>query len=150
MKWGCDNILFDGLQGPPNRYLLYLSTLNEGNEGMVDEISTCTTTKMERSTRGQKIRKKFNKCMQFFLAKGGSCSYDDESKGDIKIPFQYTHIEKEWVTNELPPIITNFCVNERIYHIATSSLHGLGIFSMNEIKACSKKVVEMMKYVIPC
>ena len=54
---------------------------------MVDESSTCTMTKMGRSTRGQKIRKKINKHMQFFLAKGGSCSYDDDRQGDIKVPF---------------------------------------------------------------
>ena len=106
--------------------------------------------KIGRSTRGQKIRKKFDKCMQFFLANGGSCSYDDETKGDIKVPFRYTHIEKEWVPNELPPINTNFFVNERICHIAPSSLHGLGLFSMDGIKVCYKKVVEFFKYVGPC
>ena len=94
MKQGCENISFDGLQDPPNSYLLDLYTLIEGNEGMVDESSTCTMTKMGRLTIGQKIRKKFNKCMQFFLAKGGSCSYDDERQGDINVPFWYTHIEK--------------------------------------------------------
>ena len=61
--------------------------MNEGNEEMVDEISICSMAKIGRSTRGQKIRKKFDKHMQFFLANGGSCSYDDETKGDIKVPF---------------------------------------------------------------
>ena len=127
-----------------------LSTSNEGNEEMVDESSTCSTAKIGRSTRGKKIRKKIDKCMQFFLANGGSFYYDDESKGDIKVPFQYTHIEKEWVPNELPPINTSFCVNERIYHIAPSSLHGLGLFSMDAIKVCYNKVVELLKCVSPC
>ena len=54
---------------------------------MVDESSTCRTAKIGRSTRGQNIKKKFDKHMQFFLANGGSCSYDDETKGDIKVPF---------------------------------------------------------------
>lgn len=141
---------FDGLQDPPNRYLSDLSTLNEGNEEMVDEISTCSTTKRGRSTRGQKNRKKIDKHMQFFLANGGSCSYDDKTKGDIKVPFQYSHIEKEWIPNELPPINIDFCVNERIYRIAPSSLHGLGIFSMDGIKVCYNKVVKLFKYVGPC
>ena len=105
---------------------------------------------MGRSTRGQKICKKSTKHMQLFLDKGGSCFYDDESKGDIKVPFWYTHIEKEWVPNELPPINTDFCVNERIYHIAPSSLHGLGLFSMDDIKVSYNKVVELMEYVGPC
>ena len=49
---------FDGLLDPPNSYLSGLSTLNEGNEEMVYESSTCSMTKIGRSTRGQKIRKK--------------------------------------------------------------------------------------------
>ena len=88
--------------------------------------------------------------MQFFLANGGSCSYDDETKGDIKVLFWYTHIEKEWVPNELPPINIYFCVNERIYHITPSSLHGLGLFSKDGIKVSYNKVIELMEYVGPC
>ena len=118
-----------------------LSTLTEGNEEMVDESSTCGTTKIGRSTRGQKIKFFFDKHMQFFLANGGSCSYDDETKGDIKVPFWYTHIEKEWVPNELPPINIDFCVNERIYRIAPSSLHGLGLFSMDGIRYVTTKLL---------
>ena len=78
--------------------------------------------------------------MQFFFAKGGSCSYDNETKGDRKVPLRYTHLQKEWVSKELPPVNTNFSINERIYHIAPSSLHGLGIFSMDDIKICYNKV----------
>ena len=70
MKWGHENISFDGLQEPPNRYLSNLSTSNEGNEGMVDESSTCNTTKMGRSTRGQKIRKNSINACNFSLLKG--------------------------------------------------------------------------------
>ena len=85
-----------------------------------------------------------------FLAQGGSCSYDDETKGDIKVPLRYTHREKEWVPKELPPINTDFCVNERIYRIAPSSLHGLALFSMDGINVSYKKVIEWMEYVGPC
>ena len=74
--------------------------------------------------------------MQFYLANEGSCSYDDETKGNIKVPFPYTHFEKEWVPNELPLINIDFCVNERIYLITPSSLHGLGLFSMDGINVC--------------
>ena len=135
---------------PPNRYFLDLSTFNEENEEMVDESSTCSMAKRGRSTRGQKNRKKIDKCMQFFLANGRSCSYNDETKGNIKVPFWYSHIEKEWIPNELPLINIDFCVNERIYCIAPSSLHGLGLFSMDGIKVCYNKVVELFKYVGPC
>ena len=63
---------------------------------------------------------------------------------------RYTHLEKEWVPKELPPINTDFSINERIYHIAPSSLHGLGLFSIDGIKVSYKKVVELMEYVGPC
>ena len=66
-----------------------------------------------------------------------------------KVPFWYTHIEKEWVPNELPPINTDFRVSERIYRIAPSSLHGLGIFSMDGIKFSYNKVIELMDFVGP-
>ena len=46
----------------------------------------------ERQTKGQNIKIKFNKCMQFFLAQGGSCSHDDQSKDDTNVPLRYTHI----------------------------------------------------------
>ena len=88
--------------------------------------------------------------MQFFLDQGGSCSYDDETKGDIKVPLRYIHLQKEWVPKELPLINIDFCVNERIYHIAPSSLHGLGLFSMDDINVSYKKVVELMDYAGPC
>ena len=82
--------------------------------------------------------------MQFFLAEGGSCSYDNETKGDRKVPLRYTHVQKEWVTKELPLVNTNFSVNERIYLIAPSSLHGLGLFFMDGIKVSYNQVVELM------
>jgi hypothetical protein len=88
--------------------------------------------------------------MEFFLAKGGSCSYDDESIDDIEVPLRYNHLVKRWVPKDLPQINIDFCVNERIYHIAPSSLHGLGIFSMDGIKVCYDGITELMEYVGPC
>ena len=84
--------------------------------------------------------------MKFFLAQGGSCSYDDQSKGDSNVLFKYKHLQKQWFPNELPPINTYFCVGERIYRITPSSLHGLGLFSMDGIKIIYNKFVELIKY----
>ena len=112
------------VQVPPNRYLSDLSSSSEGNSGREEESETCSMSKRGRSTRGQKIRRKFHKRMEFFLVEGGSCSYDDESIGDVEVPLRYKHLWKQWVPKELPPINTDFCVNERIYCIAQSSLHG--------------------------
>jgi len=67
--------------------------------------------------------------MEFFLAKGGSCSYDDESIYIIEVPLRSNHLVKRWVPKDLPKINTDFCANERIYRIVPSSLHGLGLFS---------------------
>ena len=107
-------------------------------------------SKRGRSSRGQKIRRKFCKHMKFFLAEGGSCSYDDENIGDVEVPLRYKHLRKQWVPKELPPINTDFCVNERIYRITPSSLHCLGIFCMEGIKVYYKKVTKLMEYVRPC
>ena len=64
--------------------------------------------------------------MEFFLAEGWSCSYDDEIIGDIEVPLRYNHIVKQWVPRDIPQLNTYFCVNERIYRLL--SLHGLGLF----------------------
>jgi hypothetical protein len=88
--------------------------------------------------------------MEFFLDKGGSCSYDDESMDDIEVPLRYNHIVKRWVPKDLPQINIVFCVNKRIYHIAPSSLHGLGLFSMDDINVCYDGINEFMEYVGPC
>lgn len=50
------------------------------------------------------------------------------------MPLRYKRLLKQCVPKELPPIDIDFCVNERIYLIAPSSLHGLGLFSMDNIK----------------
>ena len=59
----------------------------------------------------------------FFLKEGGSCSYDDETVGDIDVPLRYQHLVKQWVPSNIPKVNTNFCVNERIYRIAPSLLY---------------------------
>ena len=119
----------------PNRYLSYLSSFNKGSLGMLEESETSSRSTWARSTRCQKIRRKFDKGMNFFLQGGGSCSYDDETLGDIDVPLRYQHLVKQWVPRDLPQVNTDFFVNERIYRIAPSSLHGLGLFCMDDIKA---------------
>jgi hypothetical protein len=88
--------------------------------------------------------------MNFFLVEGGSCSYDDEIIGDIDVPLTYKHLAKQWIPKELPPIDVDFVVNNRTYHIAPSSLHGLGIFSMDGIIVKYNTITELMDYVEPC
>ena len=88
--------------------------------------------------------------MEFFLRAGGSCSYDDETIGDIDVPFRYKHILKQWVPRDIPQLNTYFCVNERIYRIAPSSLHGLGLFCMDGIKVNYDRCKKLMEYVGPC
>jgi hypothetical protein len=87
---------FDGLQVQPNRYLSDLSSLSEESSGR------------RRATRGEKIRRKFHRCMEFFLAEGGSCSYDAESIDDIEVPLRYKHLVKRWVPKDLPQVNTDF------------------------------------------
>ena len=117
---------------------MYLSDLSssssdEISRGIRENISnTCYKAK---STRGEKVRRKFGRHMKLFLAEGGSCSYDDESIGDIEVPLRYKHLLKQWVPKKLPELEIDCCVNERMYHIAPSSIHGLGLFSMDSIKA---------------
>jgi hypothetical protein len=129
---------FDGLQVQPNRYLSDLSSSSEESSGR------------RRATRGEKIRRKFHRRMEFFLAEGGSCSYDAESIDDIEVPLRYKHLVKRWVPKDLPQVNTDFCLDERIYRIAPSSLHGLGLFSMDGIKVFDGGITELMEYVGPC
>jgi len=69
----------------------------------------------QTKTRGEKVKIKFCRRMKFFLAKGGSCSYDDESIGDIDLPLRYKHMVQQWVPKELPPIDVDFVFNNRTY-----------------------------------
>ena len=106
------------VQVEPNRYLSDLSSSSEGILGRLEESETFGRSTRARSTRCQKIRRKFNKRMKFFLKEGGSCSYDDEIVGEIEVPFRYKHLVKQWVPRDLPKVNIDFCVNERIYRIA--------------------------------
>ena len=87
--------------------------------------------------------------MEFFLVGGGSCSYDDETIRDIEVSLRYKNLLKQWVPRDIPQINTYFCVNERIYRIALSSLHGLGLFCMDSIQVGYDKCIELMEYVGP-
>ena len=70
----------------------------------------------------------------FFLTGGGACSYDDETIGNIEVPLRYKNLVKQSLPRDISQVNTDFCVNERIYRIAPSSLHGLGLFCMDGIK----------------
>jgi len=135
----------------PNRYLPYLSFLSEGSLGKTERNpTTCSIFDRRRRTIGEKVRRKFRRQMEFFLVKGGLCSYDDESIGDIEVPPRYKHRLKQWVPKELPPLDTDFSVNNRMYRIARYSLHGLGIFSMDGITIKYNTIIELMNYVGLC
>jgi hypothetical protein len=54
--------------------------------------------------------------MDFFLPEGGSCSYDDETTEDIKVPLSYKHLVKQWVPKDIRCIIMFFY--ESIYFIS--------------------------------
>ena len=85
--------------------------------------------------------------MEFFLRGGGSCSYDDDTIGDIEVPLRYKHLVKKWIPRDISQFKTDFCVNERIYIIAPLSLHGLGLFCMDGIKVGYERCVELIEYV---
>ena len=56
---------------------------------------------------------------------------------------------KQWVPRDLPQLNRYFCVNERIYRIVSSSLHGLGLFCMDGIKVGYDRCTKLMEYVGP-
>ena len=56
---------------------------------------------------------------------------------------------KRWIPKDLPQVNIDLCLNERIYQIATSSLHGLVLFSMDGIKVCDNGLDKLIKYVGP-
>ena len=96
------------VQVEPNRYLSDLSSSSEGSLGRLEESETSSRSTRARSTRCQKIRRKFNKRMKFFLKGGGSCSYDDETVGEIDVPLPYQHLVKQWVPRDLPQLKKKF------------------------------------------
>jgi hypothetical protein len=87
--------------------------------------------------------------MLFFIANGGSSSYDAESIGDIEFPLRYKHLVQRWAPKEQPEVETDFFIGGRMYRIAPLSLHGLGLFSMDGIKVIYGTITELMKYVRP-
>ena len=137
---------FPMVQVEPNRYFSDLSSLSEGSSIRLDESETSNRSTRVISTRCQNIRRKFHKCMDFFLVEGGSCSYDDETIGDIEVPLRYKHLVKQWVPKDLPQLSTYFCMNERIYRIASSPLHGLGLFCMDGINVDYDIRTKLMEY----
>ena len=56
---------------------------------------------------------------------------------------------QRWVPKEIPEVDTNLFISGRMYHIAPSSLHGLGLFSMDDIKLGYGTITELMEYVRP-
>ena len=87
--------------------------------------------------------------MQYFIANGGSFNYDAESVGDVEFPLRYRDLVQQWVTNKLPQVDTYFFINGRMYRIAPSLVHGLGLFSMDGIKVDYGTITELMQYVKP-
>jgi hypothetical protein len=140
------------LKVQPNRYLSDISFLSEESLGQMEDKNTIASSRYDKKTRtgGEKVRIKFCRCMQFYLSEGGSCSYDDKRIGYIDGPLRYKHLVKQWVPKELPPIDVDFVVNNRTYRIGPSSLHGLGLFSMDGIIVKYNTITKLMDYVGPC
>ena len=117
------------VQVEPNRYFSDLYSSSEGSLGRLEESETYSSSARAISTRCQKIIRKIYKLLELFLTEKGSCSYDGEIIGDIEVSLRYKHLGKQWVPRYLPQLNIVFCVNERIYGIAPSSLHGLGLIA---------------------
>ena len=60
--------------------------------GEVESDMCCTRSIGSISIRSEKVRKRFRRCMQYFIANGGSSNYDDKRIGDIKLPLRYRHL----------------------------------------------------------
>ena len=97
-------MMFPMVQEEPNMYLSYLSSSSEGILGRLEESETSRRSTTCISIRFQNIRRKFQKCMHFFLVEGGSCYYDDETIGDIEVPLRYKYIVKQWVPKDIPQL----------------------------------------------
>ena len=78
----------------PNRYLSDISSLSEEILGQMEDRNATASSRYDKKTRtkGEKVKIKFCRPVKFFLAKGGSCSYDDERIGDIDVPLRYKHL----------------------------------------------------------
>ena len=51
----------------------------------------------QRTTGGENVKRKFCRCIELFVVKGGSCCYDDENIYDNEVPLNYRHLVKQWV-----------------------------------------------------
>jgi hypothetical protein len=69
------------LKVQPNMYLSNISSSSEESLGQIEAGNANVSCRYDKQTRtrGEKVKIKFCRRMKFFLAKGGSCSYDDES-----------------------------------------------------------------------
>ena len=144
-------MMFPMVQVELNRCLSYMSSSNKNILGRVEESESYSSMyRRGRSTMCKNIRRKFHKRMECFLAEGGSCSYDDELIGNIKVPLMYKHLVKQWVPKDIAQLIFFVCVNERIYRISPSSIHRLGLFCMDGIKVDYDRCIELMECVGPC
>ena len=102
------NFFLAMVQLEPNRYLSDLSSNSEGSLGRLEESEKYSRSTRDRSTRFHKIKRKFNKHMELFLKGWGSCSYDDETVGDIEVPLRYKPLVKQWLPRNLPQVNIDF------------------------------------------
>ena len=65
------NFFLATVQVEPNRYLSDMSSSSEGSLGRLEESETFSRSIRARSTRCQKIKRKFDKCMNYFFVGGG-------------------------------------------------------------------------------
>ena len=72
---------------------LYSSSEEDRLEEVESETSNTISNRL-RSTRGEKVRRKFPRCMDNFVSEGGSCGYDNECIGDIEFPLRYINLVK--------------------------------------------------------
>ena len=63
---------------------------------------------MRTSTKGEKIRRKFHKRMETFIAKGGSLSYDNDNIDVIEVRLRYKHPVTQCTPKDIPEINTSF------------------------------------------
>ena len=73
-------------------YQIYLSSDGEDILGEVESDTCCTRSTGSISTRSEKVRKRFRRRMQYFIANRGSCNYDAERIGDIEFPLRYINL----------------------------------------------------------
>ena len=99
---------------------------------------------------GKRLEENSINAWMFSLLKGGHVLMMMRQRVTSRFPWGKHILRKNGYLSKLPPINMDFCVNEGIYQIAPSSIHGLGLYSMDGTKVSYKKVVELMDYVAPC